>query len=301
MPQLNFTKMHGLGNDYVYLDGLTQDLSSHDLPALARRLADRHFGVGGDGMIAIVPADAPGAHARMRMFNIDGSEGEMCGNGIRCVAKLILDDDLLGGGHAPAPVHIQTGAGVLALHHTAGADGTMQSVAVDMGEPIFEPQQIPIDLSADGVLEHVMLGPAPRAVVTGFEGAAQTMVCVSFGNPHGVLFVDDLALLTPGRLRDEGRALETHAVFPNHANIHFVQVLDRDRVRVLHWERGSGATLACGTGATAVCVASHLAGQTERRITAELPGGELELEWRDDNHVVMTGPATRVFDGRIQI
>ena len=297
---MRFTKMHGLGNDYVYLDGFTQDLAGLDLPDLARRLANRHTGIGGDGLIAVVPAeDGTGAHARMRMFNLDGSEGEMCGNGIRCVAKLILDDGLLGG-ERPQPLQIQTGAGVLALEHTAGEDGMMRSVAVDMGEPIFEPAEIPIDLDAASVVASDTVGPAPKVTVETPFGRTD-LICVSFGNPHGVFFVDDLAQWPADRLRDEGRSLETHPVFPNHANIHAVQVLARDRVRVLHWERGSGATLACGTGATAVCVAAHLAGHCDRAITAELPGGPLRLTWRDDNHIVMDGPATRVFDGVVRV
>ena len=301
--ELAFTKMHGLGNDYVYLDGFRQDLSGLDLAGLAPCLADRHFGIGGDGLIAVLPAEAGvEAAGRMRMFNADGSEGQMCGNGLRCVAKLLLDR-----GHAPAlaasdRLKVQTGAGVLSVGVTLSPDGAVASVAVDMGEPIFRPAEVPIDPEANGVLSVERVGPMTRLVLEGPEGEPLPLDCVSFGNPHAVLRRGQLALLDAARLAAIGRFVETHPAFPERVNLHLVEVDGPDRVTVLHWERGSGPTLACGTGASAVAVACHLASETRRDVTTALPGGELRLAWDDsDNHVTMTGPATHVFEGTITL
>jgi len=275
MP-LPFTKLHGLGNDYVYIDGFAHTVE--DPAALAVTIADRHFGVGGDGLILALPPD-PGvdAHARMRMFNADGSESEMCGNGIRCVCKLVHDHGL---GTAPAarPMRIQTGHGVLSLDYTLDANQKVQHVTVDMGEPVLDLPQIPVDESnIDTTLD-------------GFH-------FVSMGNPHAVAFIAERDLNDAGRA-DYGAMIERHQAFPNRINVHLVHVRSPTEVAVYHWERGRGATLASGTGACAVCVAGVRAGLTERKITAHLPGGPLELEWHaGDNHVHMTGPATQVFTG----
>ncbi|MEM9916351.1 MAG: diaminopimelate epimerase [Planctomycetota bacterium] len=279
---MRFTKMHGLGNDYVYVDAFTHSID--DPEALAARVADRHFGIGGDGLIlAAPPEDGVQAHARMRMFNADGSESEMCGNGIRCVCKLVHDHHL--GGYDPTaaganPMLIQTGNGVLSLEYTTDARGKVETVAVDMGPPILDLREVPVD---------------EAKLDARLDGA----VFVSMGNPHVVIFMENDAELVQPAL---GAELEHHPAFPNRINVHFVKVKSRREVEVYHWERGSGATLACGTGACAVCVAGVLSGRTDRTLTAHLPGGPLKLNWQgaegsEDGHVIMTGPAVEVFTG----
>lgn len=273
---MKFTKMHGLGNDYVYVEGFTQTIPDpHDL---ARRVADRHFGIGGDGLILALPPD-PGveADAKMRMFNADGSEGEMCGNGVRCVCKLVHDHKLgPPQAHPHNPMRIQTGHGVLSLDYQLDDQGKVAQVAVDMGEPILELPEIPVDKTK---------------IDARLDGAE----FVGLGNPHVVLFFEGN---TPLEDPAFGAELETHPAFPNRVNVHFARVLSPTEVSAYHWERGTGATLACGTGACSVCVAGVKSGRTERKITAHLPGGDLQIEWRQsDNHVVMTGPATEVFTG----
>ena len=289
---MRFTKMHGLGNDYVYVNGFDPDDAKQALadPAgLAKRISDRHFGVGGDGMILLLPPEeGVDAHCRMRMFNIDGSEGEMCGNGIRCVCKLAHDRGVT----AANPMKIQTGNGVLTLDYTLDADGKVETVTVDMGEPKLDPAQVPIDVSK--------LKPTKQPQTFGFSVAGPEANFVgtfcSTGNPHVTIYVNDLDVVA---LETVGPLLEHHPAFPKRMNVHFVEVLSRTGVKVRHWERGSGITLACGTGASAVCVAGVLTGCGDRKITAHLPGGALTLEWKEaDNHVYMTGPATEVFTGQ---
>ncbi len=268
---MRFTKMHGIGNDYVYVNGFEETVD--DPASLARVIADRHTGVGGDGLILVLPP-APGvnAHVRMRMFNADGSEAEMCGNGLRCVCKLAHDRGIC----TANPMRIKTGNGVLTLDYTTNGDGKVDQVTVDMGEPILDLPDIPVDEAQ-------------------FDDRLAGATFVSMGNPHVVLYVDDVAAI---ELEKIGPELEHHAAFPNRMNIHFVQVHSRDEVTMRTWERGSGITLACGTGASAVCVAGVLTDRTARNILAHLPGGDLTLQWReDDNHVLMTGPATEVFTG----
>jgi diaminopimelate epimerase len=279
---MRFTKMHGTGNDYVYLDCFA-GLPSGDLAELARRIADRHFGVGGDGLILIRPSEV--ADARMQMFNPDGSEAEMCGNGVRCVAKFVYDHGLV----RKPTLTIETGAGILTLDLEI-ADGLVRRVRVDMGEPILRPEKIPTTLPGNPRFEG---GPV---VDTTVEVACRQfrVTCVSMGNPHCVTFVN--------RLSDDwvlriGPLLEMDRRFPRRINAEFVEVVSPDEVRMRVWERGTGETLACGTGASAVCVAGALTGRTGRRILAHLPGGDLELHWADDNHVFMTGPAVEVFSG----
>jgi diaminopimelate epimerase len=284
--KLPFVKMHGLGNDYVYIDGFSVAVPS-DPPALARRISDRHRGVGGDGLILVEPSDV--AAARMRMFNADGSESEMCGNGVRCVSHLVVSR-----GYAPAgPVRIETGRGVLDL--VVDPTGRRSSrVRVDMGEPILTPAQIPVDHPGERVVE-LPCSALPHAEAwweaAGFD---PRMTCVSMGNPHVIFWCRDVAAVPLGEF---GPRIETDRLFPARVNVHVVQVLDRGRVRMRTWERGSGITQACGTGASAVCVAGVLCGRTGERIRAELPGGELELEWAGQGPVFMTGPAEEVFEG----
>ncbi len=274
---LNFTKMHGTGNDYVYVDTF-RDPTPADPSALAVAVSDRHKGIGSDGLILIGPSTL--AHARMRMFNADGSESEMCGNGVRCVAKYVHDH-----GHAPGTrLTIETGRGVLTLDLEI-TDGQARRVRVDMGPPILEASRIPTTLSGDPPVNVPM-------VVEGYELA---VTAVSMGNPHAVLYVEDVDDFP---VEEVGPTLEHHETFPRRVNVHFVQVLGPNEVRMRSWERGSGETLACGTGACAVCVAGVLTGATGRTLLAHLPGGDLELEWAADNApVFMTGPAVEVFSG----
>jgi diaminopimelate epimerase len=274
---MRFTKMHGLGNDYVYVSTFDQPAPA-DPSRLAIAVSDRHFGIGADGLILIMPSDR--ADARMRMFNADGSEGEMCGNGVRCVAKYIRDRGLV----AKDRVTIETGRGVLALDLELAGD-EVHRVRVNMGRPILDPAEIPTQLQGRPPID------APLRV----DGQAFAVTAVSMGNPHAVIYVDDAAAFP---LEVLGPQIEHDAAFPRRVNVHAVEVYGPDEVRMRTWERGSGITLACGTGACAVCVAGVLTGRSSRRMLAHLPGGDLELEWPDDDSpVFMTGPATEVFSG----
>ena len=279
---MRFTKMHGAGNDYVYVDCFRQPAPEN--PArLARRVSDRHFGIGADGLILIVPTDR--ADARMRMFNADGSEAEMCGNGVRCVAKYVYEHGIC----RQEALRIETGAGVLGLELDVDG-GRVAGVRVDMGEPILQPDRIPTTLPLNPLADH----PAVADVDLPLPGETLRVTCVSMGNPHCVTFVDKL---TDRWVLEVGPLVERDAHFPHRVNAEFVEVLSPAEVRMRVWERGSGETLACGTGACAVCVAGVLAGRTARKILAHLPGGDLELHWADDNHVYLTGPAVEVFTG----
>jgi diaminopimelate epimerase len=298
---MRFTKMHGLGNDYVYVDCFAKKMPS-DPAELARLVADRHLGVGGDGLILICPSQV--ADARMRMFNADGSESEMCGNGVRCVAKYVYDHGL----SSKRTVAIETGAGVLSLDleiDDGGAGGQsggkVRRVRVDMGQPRLATKEIPVSLPGVAAHERVV-DFALDKYLAGWHheawhdacGLEPGMTCVSVGNPHLILFCRNVIDVP---LSMVGPRLERAAEFPNRINVHFVQVHSAEEVTMRTWERGSGITLACGTGATAVCVAGALAGRTGRHILAHLPGGDLELEWRADDPVMMTGPAVEVFSG----
>lgn len=279
---MRFTKMHGLGNDYVYVDCFRAPPPA-DPAALSRAISDRHFGVGSDGLILIGPSDK--ADARMRMFNADGSEAEMCGNGLRCVAKYVYDH-----GIARKPrLAIETGRGVLTVDLEVVAD-RVRRVTVNMGEPILRAADIPTTLPGDPPVD------VPLAV----GGRSFAVTAVSMGNPHAVIYADE-EFFRPGgpdRVAEFGPHLEHHPAFPRRVNVHFVRVHSPDEVTMRTWERGSGLTLACGTGAAAVCVAGVLTGRTRRHILAHLPGGDLELHWSEaDNCVYKTGPAVEVFTG----
>ena len=282
---MRFTKMHGLGNDYVYVNCFRERID--EPAALARVISDRHRGVGGDGLILIGPSET--ADARMRIFNIDGSEAEMCGNGIRCVAKYVYDHKLAEAGGAyrgyPASLNIETGNGVLTVGLDVDEDGKVAKVCVNMGRPVLKPEKIGVNL------------PGERIVNAEIDvlGERLLMTCVSMGNPHAVFFCDDVDRVELGRV---GPVIENHSLFPNRTNAHFVQVQGRDRFKMRTWERGSGITMACGTGACACCVAAALTGVCDRACVAQLRGGELELNWSaEDDCVYMTGPATEVFEG----
>ena len=274
---MKFTKMHGAGNDYVYVNAFEESLPA-DLPALSVAMSHRHFGIGADGLIVIHPSDV--ADARMQMFNADGSESEMCGNGIRCVAKYVYDHGIC----RNESLKIETGAGVLSLEAEV-TDGKVERVRVDMGEPILEAVQIPTGFEDSPVVNQSLE----------IDGQTFEVTCVSMGNPHCVIYVeqatDELVLGVVPKI-------ENHPVFPARVNVEFIEVKSVSEVSQRTWERGSGETWACGTGASAVCVAGVLTGRTQRRIQNHLLGGDLELYWDEDsNHVFMTGPATEVYSG----
>ncbi|MGO9470750.1 MAG: diaminopimelate epimerase [Isosphaeraceae bacterium] len=274
---MRFTKMHGIGNDYVYVNTFDQKVPA-DPARLAVAVSDRHFGIGGDGLILIMPSER--ADARMRMFNSDGSEGEMCGNGVRCMAKYLYDHGLA----RRESVTIETGRGVLALALEVEG-GKVRRVRVDMGAPILAADRIPARLPGD----------PPIDVPIEVDGLELTLTAVSMGNPHAVIYVPDIAAFA---LESRGPRIEHHPAFPRRVNVHIVEVVGPSEVRMRTWERGSGITLACGTGACAVCVAGVLTGRTGRNLLAHLPGGDLELSWPDDRSpVFMTGPAAEVFSG----
>ncbi|MGA2171762.1 MAG: diaminopimelate epimerase [Sedimentisphaerales bacterium] len=286
---MRFTKMHGTGNDFVFVDCFREHISN---PAkVARAINDRHFGVGSDGLILICPSKK--ADAKMRMFNTDGTESEMCGNGIRCLAKYVYEHKLARPGPAvsmangkkyPASLKIETGAGVLTLGLSV-KNKTVEKVCVNMGEPKFRPKEIPVKLPGERIIERPIDVLKQRLPVT----------CVSMGNPHAIFFCDEVEGVELERL---GPAIENHEFFPRRTNVHFVEVKNRGEFKMRTWERGSGITLACGTGACACCVAAAVTGRCTRSCTAQLPGGELELDWStQDNRVYMTGPAVAVFEG----
>jgi diaminopimelate epimerase len=274
---MRFVKMQGIGNDYVYVDCIRQPLPS-DIASLATKISDRNFGVGGDGLILICPSDK--ADARMRMFNNDGSESEMCGNGVRCVAKFVYDHGIA----KKTSLAIETGRGVLKLElETAG--GKCHQVRVDMGEPILIAENIPTTL----------LGTPPLETSLVIDGVELKVTCISMGNPHCITFVKEI---TNEMVLGIGPKVEKHPAFPRRTNVEFVRVDNPDEITMRVWERGSGETLACGTGACAVAVAGVLTGRTNRSIIAHLRGGDLRLDWsKTDNHVFMTGPAVEVFQG----
>ena len=277
---MKFTKMQGLGNDYVYVNCMEQMVE--DAAETARRVSDRHFGIGSDGLILICPSDK--ADFEMRMYNADGSRGEMCGNGIRCVGKYVYDYGLTD----KTSLSVETLGGIKHLFLEV-EDGKVSLVKVDMGPAILEPEKIPVTAEGGRVVDE------PLQV----DGKTFRMTCVSMGNPHAVIYVDDVQGMD---LEKTGPSFENHERFPNRINTEFAHVLDRNTVEMRVWERGSGETLACGTGACAVAVASILNGYTEDQVTVRLLGGDLKIEWdRETNKVYMTGPAEVVFDGEIRL
>ncbi|HHT9122950.1 MAG TPA: diaminopimelate epimerase [Candidatus Wunengus sp. YC63] len=273
---MKFTKMHGIGNDYVYINCFEEEMKE---PAkLATIISDRHFGVGSDGLILILPSKV--ADCKMRIFNADGSEAQMCGNGIRCVAKYVYDHKIT----QKNPLTVETLAGVKTVQLFT-TNGKVSSARVNMGKPRLMRSEIP------------MLGKETQVInetLTISKGITFLITCVSMGNPHCVIVVDNFDKID---LPQHGAEIERHHSFPERTNVHFVQIHNPREVTMKTWERGSGITLACGTGASAVCVASVLNKKTERRILVHLPGGDLELEWAEDGNVYMTGPSTEVFTG----
>ncbi len=276
---LQFTKMHGLGNDYVYMDAINQKIENRS--ELAKFVSERHFGIGSDGLILICPSEK--ADFRMQMFNQDGSEAEMCGNGIRCVGKFVYDKGLT----KKETITVETLAGIKTLVMTA-KNGKIETARVDMGEPILEPEKIPV-ISNENPVKNLKLE---------VENKDFTFTCVSMGNPHAVTFIKED--VNKFDICKYGAKLEVNKAFPKKANIEFINVIDDKTLKMRVWERGAGETLACGTGACAVTVSAILNGYTKRAVTVHLLGGDLKIEWnKNDNHVYMTGPATTVFEGKI--
>ena len=294
---MRFVKMHGCGNDYVYVDGAKE--RPRDAAQAARIVSDRHFGVGSDGLILINPSET--ADFEMEMYNADGSRGEMCGNGIRCVGKFVYDRGMT----TKKTVKIETLAGIKTLELTTGEDGRVTAARVDMGAPVLEPSRIPVLLPDSGAPQNKAVDAgASEAPVVAFPcvigGASYAITCVSMGNPHCVVFLDeDVRELDLPRI---GPDFENSAIFPERVNTEFINVLDRTHLRMRVWERGSGETLACGTGACAAAVAAALNGLSERTVTVSLTGGDLHIEWNQEcGHVFMTGAAAEVFEGEIDV
>ena len=280
---LPFTKMQGIGNDFVVVDCLAPDAPRPDtLQAGAVALCDRKFGVGADGVLLVLPSTT--ADFRMQMFNPDGSEAEMCGNGIRCFAKWVADR-----GHTDKrDLAVETGGGIKHLTLTVGADGTIDRVRVDMGKPGLHRTDLPMTGGDETTV----------AVPVTLDGETVTITGVSMGNPHAVFFADEATDALIDRI---GPPVEVHPLFPRRINAHVVAIIAPDEIKMLTWERGAGRTLACGTGACACVVAAHLNGLTGRQVRVHLAGGDLDIDWADDDHVYMTGPAATVFEGEITL
>ena len=287
---MKFTKMQGCGNDYVYINGFTEKIPQDRKPEIVRKLSDRHFGIGGDGVIFINPSTE--AEFEMEMFNADGTRSQMCGNGIRCVAKFVYDKGLTDSEH----ISIISGGSVKYLDLTVEKDpsdptdrGNVSKVRVNMGTPVLTPALIPVVAEGDRAVDEPIL----------VEGEEYRMTCVSMGNPHAVIFTTGVRELDLCKI---GPSFENHVRFPERVNTEFVEILDEKTVFMRVWERGTGETLACGTGCCATAVACALNGLTGDRVTVKLLGGELEIEWnREENLVYMSGPAVTVFEGEVEI
>ncbi|MCM1425808.1 MAG: diaminopimelate epimerase [Eubacterium sp.] len=277
---MKFTKMHGCGNDYIYINGFEEKIATEEKPELVRKISDRHFGIGGDGAIFINPSHE--ADFEMEMYNADGSRAEMCGNGIRCVAKYVYDKGLTD----KTDISVIS-CGQIKYLKLFLKDGKVDTVKVNMGAPELHPEKIPalIEGGKDRIVDEPIL----------VNGREYKMTCVSMGNPHAVVFMDDVDNLNIEKI---GPFFENHECFPKRMNTEFVKILDRSHVQMRVWERGTGETLACGTGCCATVVACILNGLTDETVTVKLLGGEIEITWnREENLVYMTGPAETVFDG----
>lgn len=274
---LRFVKMHGLGNDFIVVNALEEKLPA-DLNELARRVCHRRFGIGADGLIIVLPSDR--ADLRMRIFNPDGSEPEMCGNGIRCFARYVYETGLV----REPEIRVETLAGIIKPRLIL-KEGGVTGVRVDMGEPRLEREKIPMTGSGSPVVDEPVV----------VDGGIWRGTCVSMGNPHCVFFVENVA---EAPVTTVGPAVENHPLFPQRTNVEFIEVLNRSELKMRVWERGAGETLACGTGACAAAVAGVLTGRSDREVTVHLAAGDLEIEWSpENNHVYMTGPAVTVFQG----
>ncbi|MGN0187816.1 MAG: diaminopimelate epimerase [Paludibacteraceae bacterium] len=279
MGKIRFAKMHGIGNDYIYVNCMEQPLEQPE--HFARLWSDRHTGIGSDGLILILPSET--CDFRMRMFNADGSEAEMCGNAARCIGKYVYDFGLT----QKKELTLETKAGVRPLRLFTDAQNRVECVTVDMGEPILDTQRIPVDLPERQVVDEQVF----------IADEVYDITCVSMGNPHTVIFADGIDKMDLAR---RGAAIEYSELFPQRTNVEFVEVVSRNHLRMRVWERGAGETMACGTGACAALVAAVLNGKTDRDAEMELLGGKLRVTWKDDNHVYMTGSATLVYEGEIE-
>lgn len=277
---LRFTKMTGLGNDYIYID-CTNNKKIENVKEIAKKFSDRHFGVGSDGIILIEDSDI--ADFKMRIFNSDGSEAEMCGNGIRCVGKYVYDKHFTD----KEEISVETLAGVKSLQLFCN-DGICKEVKVDMGEPAFKDKDLPT-IADEEITKDLKIKVKDKEL---------RFTLVSMGNPHAVTFVEDIENIP---LEQYGPIIENNEMFPNRTNVEFVQIDDKNNIKMRVWERGAGETLACGTGACASVVAGGINGYTDSDVTVELLGGKLNIKWDDNNHIYMTGPATKVFEGEIEI
>ena len=276
---IKFTKMHGLGNDYVYIDAIHQNIENES--SLAQFVSNRNFGVGSDGLILICKSDV--ADFKMRMFNSDGTEAEMCGNGIRCVGKFVYDKGFTN----KTTVTIETLAGIKQLDFNL-QNNKVKTVRVDMGEPILEPSNIPV-ISDEMPVKNLKLKAEDKEFI---------FTCVSMGNPHAITVVNNVKEFDVQRY---GKILEIDKVFPKKTNVEFVEIIDNENIKMRVWERGAGETLACGTGACATAVSCNLNGLTDRKVNIELLGGTLQIEWdKQNNHVYMTGPAVTAFEGELE-
>ena len=277
---MKFTKMHGIGNDYVYVNCFKETVEHPS--EMAIKVSDRHFGIGSDGLILIKPSEV--ADGKMEMYNADGSQGAMCGNGIRCVAKYMYDYGITD----KTSISVETKSGIKYLDLTI-KDGKVDTVKVNMGTPILKAVDIPVRSEKEKVIDESVM----------VDGKEWKITCVSMGNPHAITYIDDVKNLEIEKI---GPKFENHEIFPDRVNTEFVRVIDRTTVEMRVWERGSGETLACGTGACAVAVSSILNGLTEEEVTVKLLGGDLKIFWdRTENKVYMTGSATTVFDGEIDL
>ena len=276
---MKFTKMHGIGNDYIYINGFEEQLENPG--ELSIRLSDRHKGVGSDGLVIILPSSK--ADFRMQMFNADGSEAEMCGNAARCIGKYVYEKGMTD----KTELTLETLAGIKTLQLFLDERNNVVSVTVDMGKPVLEAEKIPTTLPGKKIVNFPV----------SFDGINYAITCVSMGNPHTVIFTENIANMDIEKM---GKKIENAPIFPRRTNVEFIEVIDKSRIEMRVWERGSGETMACGTGACASVVAGVLNGLVSRKATVELLGGNLEIEWNEnDEHVYLTGPAETVFEGEI--
>ena len=276
---MKFTKMHGIGNDYIYINGFEEQLENPG--ELSIRLSDRHKGVGSDGLVIILPSSK--ADFRMQMFNADGSEAEMCGNAARCIGKYVYEKGMTD----KTELTLETLAGIKTLQLFLDDRNNVVSVTVDMGKPVLEAEKIPTTLPGKQIVNFPV----------SFDGINYAITCVSMGNPHTVIFTENIANMDIEKM---GKKIENAPIFPRRTNVEFIEVIDKSRIKMRVWERGSGETMACGTGACASIVAGVLNGLVSRKATVELLGGNLEIEWNENNeHVYLTGPAETVFEGEI--
>ncbi|MBC8015431.1 MAG: diaminopimelate epimerase [Sporomusaceae bacterium] len=273
--KFSFSKWHGLGNDFVIINGLKENIDHYRQMAI--QMCDRHFGVGADGLVVLLPSEIADFH--MKIFNADGSEAEMCGNATRCIARYVYEYGLTN----KEKITLETKAGII-KPELIFIDGILSTIRVDMGEPRLKRSEIPMVGNDEKVINELLT----------VENSDYYITCVSMGNPHCILFVDDISDVD---LSVIGPKIETNSAFPSKTNVEFVQVMNKQKVRMRVWERGAGTTMACGTGACATVVAAVLNGKTDRHVAVELDGGELLIEWGLDNHIYMSGPATEVFRG----